>query len=84
VCLGIPTNKIIPTSFTGDSVFWCVNESFDSLHPIGNTLRLFPVYHIEDYTMVTQPFVSHETKSLMYTLGVLYAILLVGFVSMPV
>jgi hypothetical protein len=40
-------------------------------------VHLYPIALINDYQSATEPFVSTETKALVYTLGVLYSI--IGF-----
>jgi hypothetical protein len=65
----------IQTEVLNGVTFWCGNVSFAELQSEGNIVSLFPVYRSEDYATADQPYVSEQTKALMYTLGVLYCLL---------
>lgn len=52
--------------------FWCKNISFSTVHSYNNTIRLFPIIRMENYSDQTSQYVSYQTKCLMYTLGALY------------
>ena len=56
------------------ATFWCAILPFSSLQPLDNTVILFPIAREENYDDESSPYVSTETKGLMYTLGVLYCI----------
>ncbi len=74
----------IQTEVLNGVTFWCGNVSFTDLQREGNIVSLFPVYRSEDYAIADQPYVSEQTKALMYTLGVLYCLLGILFLLMIV
>jgi len=55
--------------------FWCAYLPLSSFHLENNNVTLFPIARVDDYESVSSSYVNHTTKSLMYTLGVLYSIL---------
>jgi hypothetical protein len=64
----------VETAAFPQAEFWCANVSYASVPTEDGIVRLYPIARYEDYEDVTDPYVSHETKSLMYTLGACYAL----------
>jgi hypothetical protein len=74
-------DNIYPLNFTdgihevviaGSLTYWCVNVSIDGVPTESGTIRLFPIYRLENYANVDKEIYSHETTSLVYTLGACY------------
>ena len=64
----------ITVTIIGTSTFWCANLSLQTT-PLSSNPLLFPLTRLTDYESFTESYCDHETKSLMYTLGVLYSVL---------
>lgn len=64
----------INVTILGTSTFWCANLTLSDFG-FHTDLLLFPINRLTDYQTFTDAYCSHETKSLMYTLGVLYCVM---------
>jgi hypothetical protein len=73
--LGLNFTQVNQTFELDGGIRWCAVLDYTSLPSFDGVIYLFPILRIENYEDETESYVGSQTRDLMYTLGVCYAIL---------